>query len=412
MATHFQCENMVTAACPFQRQFVRVAKEVNFNDGEISYETFQASNLGRGIWVPQQVSPAPKEKEPPAEVAATEPTPLVLPERKTNHKHRVKFRKRVEKDGHTWQYVVVISLWFVDMAWHDREQIHVSSPSISSESSLQLQAIQETEFSKKYFCGDKRPLGRGAFGVVLPCVCKATNVEYAVKMIDTRRFRMNPKHLEILNREIKLMTSVKHSGIVQAVDFFNENNRFEIVMELCGKDLSAYMLSKPDNYLEEAEAKYLFWQILVSIQYLHHMRITHRDLKPENVLLKTVTGTQYPLQTKLADFGLAKSLDESEYTETFAGTPLYMAPEIGAKKPGSRPYTKIVDMWSLGGILYAMLCGQPPFRDDPERTQLKFTEPRWEEVSDDAKDLISHLLVKDPDRRFDADTTTTHLWLQ
>jgi calcium/calmodulin-dependent protein kinase I len=142
--------------------------------------------------------------------------------------------------------------------------------------------------------------------------------------------------------------------------------------------------------------------LLEAIKYCHDADIVHRDLKPENLLL---TGKDDDASIKLADFGFAKRIEfDSEGLVTACGTPGYVAPEILEGKP----YGKTVDIWSIGVITYILLCGYPPFHDDNHNALFKkikkgkfqFDSPYWDNVSDDAKDLISQMLVVDPEKRY------------
>lgn len=135
-------------------------------------------------------------------------------------------------------------------------------------------------------------------------------------------------------------------------------------------------------------------QVNSALHYCHQKEIVHRDLKPENLLY----WRQEPDETiKLADFGLAYILNKETMMSTACGTPGYVAPEVLT----GMGYGAEVDMWSLGVILYILLCGFPPFYDDSTQTlfeiikrgEYEFPSPYWDEVSTDAKDLVSKLLV-------------------
>lgn len=126
---------------------------------------------------------------------------------------------------------------------------------------------------------------------------------------------------------------------------------------------------------------------------------------------------------KLADFGLAKIIGEESFTTTLCGTPSYVAPEILADNR-HRKYTKGVDVWSLGVVLYICLCGFPPFSDELFSQDFPYTlsqqiksarfdypSPYWDSVGDPALDLIDSMLVVDPDKRFTIDQCLAHPWM-
>lgn len=144
----------------------------------------------------------------------------------------------------------------------------------------------------------------------------------------------------------------------------------------------------------------------------------HRDIKPENILL-----VDKDLHVKLADFGLAKIIGEESFTTTLCGTPSYVAPEILADNR-HRKYTKAVDIWSLGVVLYICLCGFPPFSDELyskdfpyslsqqiKMAKFDYPSPYWDSVGDPALDLIDSMLVVDPEKRFTIDQCLAHPWM-
>lgn len=166
----------------------------------------------------------------------------------------------------------------------------------------------------------------------------------------------------------------------------------------------------------------VFWLIL---QYLHDNGITHRDLKPENILL---SGPSNRCLIKITDFGLSKIVKDNTMLRTFCGTPTYLAPEV-LLTAGNGTYTPLIDVWSLGVILYVWwvyesfspfssplfwsfiytsLVGYPPFTDERKDCDLKtqitnglydFPDIYWKGVSDSAKDLIRRLMCVNPTER-------------
>lgn len=144
----------------------------------------------------------------------------------------------------------------------------------------------------------------------------------------------------------------------------------------------------------------------------------HRDIKPENILM-----IDDELHVKLADFGLAKIIGEESFTTTLCGTPSYVAPEILAETR-HRKYTRAVDVWSLGVVMYICLCGFPPFSDELFSREFPYTlsqqikqgkfdypSPYWDSVGDPALDLIDSMLVVDPEKRFTIEQCLAHPWM-
>ena len=148
--------------------------------------------------------------------------------------------------------------------------------------------------------------------------------------------------------------------------------------------------------------------IFKAINHCHSLDIAHRDIKPENIMYDN-DG-----RIKLIDFGLAKvSHSKIANYETLAGTPYFISPEILKGL-----YGKECDMWSLGVLLYLLLSGEFPFDGDsrPElfdkiqTTKFNFKNHVWNNISDEAKDLISKLLIKNPKKRYTANQALNHPW--
>jgi serine/threonine protein kinase len=152
----------------------------------------------------------------------------------------------------------------------------------------------------------------------------------------------------------------------------------------------------------------------------HERGIVYRDIKPENILLMD----KEDLTIKLMDFGLTKIIGEESFTTTLCGTPSYVAPEILADSRHRR-YTRAVDIWSLGVVLYICLCGFPPFSDELYTKENPFTladqikarrfdypSPYWDSVGDPALDLIDRMLTVDMEKRYTIDECLEHPWMQ
>ncbi|KFP83723.1 MAP kinase-activated protein kinase 3, partial [Acanthisitta chloris] len=164
------------------------------------------------------------------------------------------------------------------------------------------------------------------------------------------------------------------------------------------------------------EASEIMRDIGTAIQYLHSMNIAHRDVKPENLLY---TSKDKDTVLKLTDFGFAKETTVVNALQTPCYTPYYVAPEV----LGPEKYDKSCDMWSLGVITYILLCGFPPFYSNTGQAispgmkrrirmgQYGFPNPEWAEVSEEAKQLIRHLLKTDPTERMTVSQFMNHPWI-
>eukprot|EP01114_Cavostelium_apophysatum_P015421 TRINITY_DN4193_c0_g1_i3.p1 TRINITY_DN4193_c0_g1~~TRINITY_DN4193_c0_g1_i3.p1 ORF type:complete len:442 (+),score=128.56 TRINITY_DN4193_c0_g1_i3:262-1587(+) len=247
----------------------------------------------------------------------------------------------------------------------------------------------ESEITKLYDI--QKVLGTGNFSVVKLGVNRKTGERCAVKIIDKKKY-WNTKNLEQIEREVEILKQIKHDNIISIIDIISTERYLYILLELAsGGELFDTIVEK-GSYTEE-EARDVFIQMLDAVAYLHRRGIAHRDLKPENILLATRGSNKI----KITDFGLARIVPEREMMTTLCGTPQYVAPEIikqstwtpeQCKAKGG--YGKEVDLWSLGGILYVLLSGFPPFDeerevslyDQIERGMYEFPLELWCEVSE------------------------------
>jgi calcium/calmodulin-dependent protein kinase I len=224
---------------------------------------------------------------------------------------------------------------------------------------------------------------------------------------------MIQEDIKLLKREIEIMKQVDHVNILKLIEIYEDDEKVYIVMELVeGSELFDRIVDK--GYYSEKSTVLIVKQILNAVKYLHQQGIAHRDLKPENLLC---SGEGVNEVVKIADFGLSKIFagEKGEELQTSCGTPGYVAPEVLM----SEHYDKSVDMWGIGIITYILLAGYPPFYADND-TQLfekimnadyDFDDECWDDVSDLAKDFIRHLLVKNPEERFNADQALEHPWI-
>ena len=257
-----------------------------------------------------------------------------------------------------------------------------------------------------YILGDR--LGEGSFGVVRKAVRRTTGEEVAVKTIE--KHKLASEELASLQLETEILSQIDHPNVVKTFEIFDESDRLYIVMEvMTGGELFDRIVEK-DHYSEK-EAADTIRPIVDAIKYCHEMGITHRDIKPENLLYSSPDPGAL---IKVSDFGLARYYDD-ELMTTACGTPSYVAPDILL----GQGYTPMVDFWSIGIVLYIMLCGFPPFYEDTnealfeaiKRGQFEFPSPFWDNISEMAKDLIRNCLQVDPERRFGADDILNHEWV-
>ncbi|KAI9348318.1 kinase-like domain-containing protein [Zopfochytrium polystomum] len=248
-------------------------------------------------------------------------------------------------------------------------------------------------------------LGTGAFSEVKVGRKKETGETFALKIIDRAKCRGKESMIET---EVGILAKVRHDNIVQLYEMYEIDTKIYLVMQIVTGGELFDDIVKRGKYTE-ADASRIVHKILDAVDYLHEMGIAHRDLKPENLLLSDRSSNP---RIMLSDFGLSKIFNEDEVMRTACGTPGYVAPEVLRKKG----YGKEVDLWSIGVISYILLCGYPPFYDQNNAVlfrqimagRYEFDRPWWDNVSEEAKDFIRHLLVLDPRQRYTAKQALGH----
>ncbi|KAJ8377499.1 hypothetical protein AAFF_G00259670 [Aldrovandia affinis] len=256
-------------------------------------------------------------------------------------------------------------------------------------------------------------LGLGINGKVLEIFHKESGEKYALKMLQDC-----PK----ARREVELhWRGSPCSHIVRIVEvyenLYQSRKCLLIVMEcMDGGELFSRIQDRGDQAFTEREASDIMKSIGEAIQFLHAVNIAHRDVKPENLLY---TSKRPNALLKLTDFGFAKETTTHNSLATPCYTPYYVAPEV----LGPEKYDKSCDMWSLGVIMYILLCGYPPFYSNHglpispgmkkriRMGQYEFPNPEWSDVSEEAKQLIRHLLKTEPTQRMTITEFTNHPWI-
>ncbi|GLB33640.1 putative serine/Threonine protein kinases, catalytic domain [Lyophyllum shimeji] len=316
-------------------------------------------------------------------------------------------------------------------------------------------------------------MGDGAFSNVYKAIDLRTGLKVAVKVVRNRRvdtdlilslffllilfllradqagdkhlnpqFKKKPRVTERSNilKEVQIMRGIHHPSIIKLFSFSESSEHYFLVLELMEGGELFHQIVKL-TYFSENLARHVILQVAHGIRYLHEERgVVHRDIKPENLLFERIpiipsnppperrpydeekedegeftpgVGGGGIGRVKIADFGLSKVVWNEE-TMTPCGTVGYTAPEIVKDER----YSKSVDMWALGCVLYTLLCGFPPFYDESinvltekvARGYYTFLSPWWDDISHSAKDLITHLLCVDPAQRYTIDEFLAHPW--
>ncbi|XP_053057395.1 ribosomal protein S6 kinase alpha-6 isoform X1 [Acinonyx jubatus] len=255
----------------------------------------------------------------------------------------------------------------------------------------------------------KEDIGVGSYSVCKRCIHTATNMEFAVKIIDKSK-RDPSEEIEIL------MRYGQHPNIITLKDVYDDGRYVYLVTDLMkGGELLDHILKK--KCFSEREASDVLFVIIKTVDYLHCQGVVHRDLKPSNILYMDESANADSI--RICDFGFAKQLrGENGLLLTPCYTANFVAPEVLMQQG----YDAACDIWSLGVLFYTMLAGYTPFangpNDTPEEILLRIGNGKfslsggnWDNISDGAKDLLSHMLHMDPHQRYTTEQVLKHSWI-
>ena len=257
-----------------------------------------------------------------------------------------------------------------------------------------------------------KQLGKGGYGKVYRVMNKKTKEIRACKHLS----KLSIKNLEKFQREIEILRKADHPNIIKLYEIFESKRSYYLIMEECkgGEvfDRIIEHIQKKDMYSEK-DASIILRQMMSAVEYCHNNGIAHRDLKPENLLYLN-DGPEDNNPIKVIDFGLSQVISPQRKLKTKVGTAYYVSPEIlnGA-------YSEKCDIWSAGVILYILLSGDPPFNGPSDLAIYKkiaemkfdFPENKWSRISDEAKDLIKHMIAPE-DKRYSAREVMEHAWMK
>ncbi|XP_067905712.1 SNF related kinase b [Heterodontus francisci] len=251
-----------------------------------------------------------------------------------------------------------------------------------------------------------KTLGKGHYAVVKLARHVFTGEKVAVKVID--KTKLDKSATGHLLQEVRCMKLVQHPNVVRLYEVIDTQTKLYLILELGdGGDMFDYIMNH-EKGLSEDQAKIYFAQIVHAISYCHKLHVVHRDLKPENVVFFKEQGV-----VKLTDFGFSNRFQPGKMLTTSCGSLAYSAPEILLGDEYDAP---AVDIWSLGVILYMLVCGYPPFHEvnDSETLTMimdcRYTVPQH--ISVDCRNLISRMLQRDPKKRASLEEIEGHPWLQ
>lgn len=283
--------------------------------------------------------------------------------------------------------------------------------------------IENKHNFEDYYDSNGKTLGKGAFGTVTLSKKLDTGQPVAVKEI-----MKEGVDLTLIKNEIFIWEKMQHPSLVMLLDVFESEDKLLLVTELMRGGDVFERLDKVEHFSED-DAAGIVRQVIAGVAFLHEHGIVHCDLKPANLLV-TEPATDAELGAgmtiKISDFGLSQALSADQTSSEIVGTPSYFAPElvdlyqaaqVGATATAA--YNTAVDCWAVGCIIYELIAGHPPFTADTEpvlfykivENQVDFPADKFENVSDDAKELILLLTKTDPAERLSASDALTHDWL-
>lgn len=251
-----------------------------------------------------------------------------------------------------------------------------------------------------------KTLGNGSFGKVKLGTNVFTKEKVAIKLFKHRKFT-SAQRIESSKREVEIMKLLSHPNIVKLLDVVEkpeEGITYLVVEYVAGGELFDYIVAQ--GRVKERESRQLFRQVVSAVEYCHANLIVHRDLKPENVLLDAEGNV------KISDFGLSNMIEPGKLLDSFCGSPLYAAPEI---LTAERYVGPPVDVWSMGVILYALLCGHLPWNGESQaeisHNSIKGNYDEPEYLSPSVRDLVRKMLNPNPKERLTISEIRLHPWV-
>ena len=300
--------------------------------------------------------------------------------------------------------------------------------------------IQKEDIDKLYHVYYTSELGRGKNSIVRKAIERSSGKQFAVKTV-MKRDKAEADHMR---KEIDLLSDLDHRSIIDLHAAYEDDTYLHMVMELAqGGELHEYVMDlvktkksangkvHSKNEINEQVAAAIVRKVVDAVAYLHEHNIVHRDMKLENIVFSSKLkpsfkdGATMDTNLRLIDFGLSKRYDTHRSfgslnkLGSFVGTNYYLAPEVLESE-----YTHSCDLWSLGVLAYALLSGRPPFygkdndeifekiRNFDDESGVQFPASDWSDVSEDAKNFIRQLLVKDEKQRPSALELRRHPWIK
>jgi calcium-dependent protein kinase len=301
-----------------------------------------------------------------------------------------------------------------EFQWKSRKEGRLVPKKINTESELKLNNSslvrgKTNSISETYKLIKK--LGSGTFGMVYKVKHLSTDTYRAMKVVKKDTINYQDDEKQFL-KEIEILSELDHPNIIKIYEYYVDEINYYVMSELATGGELYDQIYKIKSYTEAVTA-IIMEQLFSAVAYIHSKGIVHRDIKPENILLETHDTTKEPF-IKLIDFGTANYIKDNNNLHLKVGTPYYIAPEVLKKD-----YNKSCDVWSLGVIMYFLLSGSPPFDGTNDldifhkilKGEFSMQTKEWEEISVEAKSLISKLLTYDYKIRITAAQAQNDSWV-
>ena len=249
-------------------------------------------------------------------------------------------------------------------------------------------------------------LSEGSSSKIYSAKSLYTNENVVIKAINKIKFQKNLDDILLITKQIETLKILKHRNIITLYEIYESKNYIFLIMEYCsGKNLIEKIIQK--KRFSEEEALIIFFQLLDAFTYMHKMNICHRNLKAEHILFDKNN------RPKIVGFSYSSFYEKNKKIKGAYGSLCYACPEIIDEQPYN---PELADVWSLGVILYVLICGYLPFSDeDDDINKTLISEGKIEfpkEISNKLKDLLRHMLDKNPEKRYNFQKIVKHPWIK
>ncbi|EGR31471.1 protein kinase domain protein [Ichthyophthirius multifiliis] len=279
---------------------------------------------------------------------------------------------------------------------------------------FQLNFLDEYEIIKK--------IGKGKYAKVYKVRRKIDNKPFAVKYLHKNKLATIEDANDALFNELTILRSLDNKYCIKVISTYEDDNGYYILIELLDfeKIFQNELINLKNYKLGYEYQKLVMKQLLIGVLYVHNNGIMHRDLKPQNLMFATEPEDGQPYQVKIIDFGLAQYVKAKKYIYVHVGTPGFVAPEILNNESENNRYTEKCDLFSIGVIMHIMLTGKQLFPgkrfsqvlESNKKCLTDFTHQRYQDISEEAIDLMKRLLEVNPFKRLSAEEALNHEFFQ